>query len=433
MTTIDQIKEQFKQMPAGGPLQAREQEAFEQFSRLGFPNARHEEWKYTRVGGVLQKEYSFTPYRQDASFSAGQLDALKLPGHEEANVLVFVNGIYTASLSHIHSDGLVVQPLAVAAGNEYGELISKHLGDSGRYAQDGIHALNTSFMQSGVFVNVKRAKEISHPLYCYYIADARATHVLAQPRSLIYISEAAKLQVVDFCISLGSCDSFTNGVTEIVTEQDAKLEYYSIQNDASNNSRVSTTHFRQTGRSHIHAVTISLDGGIVRNNLNIALEAEHSEAHLYGLYFLRGKTHVDNHTIVDHAKPNCPSNELYKGILDDTSTAVFNGKIFVRPQAQKTNAYQSNKNILLAEGASVNTKPQLEIFADDVRCSHGCTIGRLDEEGLFYLRARGIPERMARALLVQAFAMDILEHIHLPAIRSYVDGLIAQRLEVENI
>jgi Fe-S cluster assembly protein SufD len=174
-----------------------------------------------------------------------------------------------------------------------------------------------------------------------------------------------------------------------------------------------------------------LDGGIVRNNLNIAMEAEHSESHFYGLYFLKGNSHVDNHTVVDNVKPHCESNELYKGIVDDNGTAVFNGKIFVQRDAQKTNAFQSNKNILLSENASVNTKPQLEIFADDVKCSHGCTVGQLDEEGMFYLRSRGISERAAKSLLVHAFAIDILEHIKPEPIREYVDRLISERLGVE--
>ena len=195
-------------------------------------------------------------------------------------------------------------------------------------------------------------------------------------------------------------------------------------------NQVSTTHIRQTGKSYAHAVTLSINGGMIRNNLNIVMEAPHSEAHLYGLYFQQGNSHVDNHTVVDNRAPNCLSNELYKGMLDGNSTGVFNGKIFVHQLAQKTNAYQSNKNILLSGSASVNTKPQLEIYADDVKCSHGCTIGRLDEEGLFYLISRGIPERTARALLLHGFAKDILEKINLTPIKEYVDNLINERLEL---
>ena len=244
---------------------------------------------------------------------------------------------------------------------------------------------------------------------------------------LCMLRKRHRFTLVETFATIGQGEGFTNQVMEIVVEKDARLEYYKIQNDAG--SQVSTTHIRQIGKSYSNTVTISLNGGIVRNNLNIVLDAEHCEAHLYGLYFQKGQNHVDNHTVVDNVKPNCFSNELYKGIMDDNATGVFNGKIFVRPQAQKTNAYQSNKNILLSGSATVNTKPQLEIFADDVKCSHGCTVGRLDEEALFYLQSRGITEKNAKSLLLHAFAGDILEHIKLKVIREYVDQLISERLD----
>jgi Fe-S cluster assembly protein SufD len=241
------------------------------------------------------------------------------------------------------------------------------------------------------------------------------------------------LQVAETYLTLGTGESFTNQVMEFVVNENARLEYYKIQNDSAHASQVSTTHIRQIGKSYTHAVTISLDGAIVRNNLNVVMEAAHCESHLYGLYFQRAQSHIDNHTVVDNAEPNCYSNELYKGILDGSSTGVFNGKIFVRQKAQKTNAFQSNKNILLSNSASVNTKPQLEIFADDVKCSHGCTIGRLNEEGMFYLRSRGIDEDVARSLLLNAFAIDILENIKLPSLRYYVDQLIEDRLQLNTV
>jgi Fe-S cluster assembly protein SufD len=251
---------------------------------------------------------------------------------------------------------------------------------------------------------------------------------LALPRTLVYVSAAANVQIAEHHISLGKQDSLTNQVTEIIVEQDALVNFYKIQNEGDTASHACTTHFRQIGKSLTNATTISLSGNIVRNNLNMVMEADHGESHMYGLYLLNGKTHVDNHTIVDNVMPNCFSNELYKGIMDDESTGVFNGKIFVRQDAQKTNAYQSNKNVLLTNSASVNTKPQLEIFADDVKCSHGCTIGKLDEEALFYLRARGIGEKNAKSLLLHAFAVDILDNIKIEPLRDYVDELISERL-----
>jgi Fe-S cluster assembly protein SufD len=247
----------------------------------------------------------------------------------------------------------------------------------------------------------------------------------------VYISENAQVQIVETYVTIGEGESLTNQVMEIVVEKAARLEYYKIQNDAAHTSQVSTTHIRQIGTSYIHTVIISLNGAIVRNNLNVLLEAPHCESHLYGLYFQDGKSHIDNHTVVDNIQPDCLSNELYKGILDGNTTGVFNGKIYVRRIAQKTRAYQSNKNILLSDTASINTKPQLEIFADDVKCSHGCTVGQLNEEGMYYLQSRGISEKIARSLLLHAYVFDILEHIQPEPIRTYVDQLISERLEFD--
>lgn len=434
MNTIDSIKEKFGQLQSSNghsPLTALEQSAFQTFTALGIPTVKNEEWKYTRISGVFNKEYAFDPESVSSSITAEDLKAVRLPGHERANELVFVNGVYNASLSTVRSPSLTLLSLEEAAANEYKDLVQKHLGHSSKYLRDGIHALNTAFLQDGVFLFIKKGKIVEHPVYLYNITDARKANVLSQPRSLVYTGENAQVKFAETYATLGSCESFTNGVIEIVVEKDAVVEYYKIQNDAAHSNQVSTTHIRQVGKSLVNTVTISLNGGIVRNNLNIAMEAEWAESHFYGLYFLKGTSHVDNHTVVDNVKPNCLSNELYKGIVDDKGTAVFNGKIFVQKDAQKTNAFQSNKNILLSENATVNTKPQLEIYADDVKCSHGCTVGQLDEESLFYMRSRGISEKAAKSLLVHAFALDVLEHIKLEPICEYVDKIITERLQVE--
>jgi len=435
-TALEQITEKFQQFRSTngkGPLQPIEDKAFHHFSEMGIPTMRNEEWKYTRISGVFNKAYQFTPGKGADSLSAEEFNACRLPGHEVANELVFVNGAFMPERSTVRSSEILVMSLEEAAKNEFSEIVSKHLGNSGKYVKDGLYSLNTSFLHGGVFIHIKKGQVTEHPVYIYHITDARSANILSQPRCLVHVSERAEVHMVENYLTIGNADSFTNQVMEVIVEEGANIGYYKIQNDKVQSSQVSTTHFRQVGKSMIHAVTISLNGGIVRNNLNIALEAEYSEAHLYGLYFQNGSSHVDNHTIVDHVSPHCQSNELYKGILNDNASAVFNGKIFVRQPAQKTNAYQHNKNILLSDNASVNTKPQLEIFADDVKCSHGCTIGQLDEEGMFYLRSRGIPERIARSLLVHAFAIDILEHIRLEPLRQYVDRLISKRLEFDQL
>jgi Fe-S cluster assembly protein SufD len=430
MDTNNFFTEHFNKLQSqvgNGNLQELRQKAFHSFNEKGIPLGRNEEWKYTRISNLFNKQYTFP--LQLTSISEQDLKELRLPGHEAANELVFVNGLFSEVLSNIRSASLQVQPLEVAARGEFSNIVSEHLGHSSDYLKDGINALNTAFVHGGAFIYVGKGKTLEHPIYLYNITDARTGNIFSQPRSLVYLAGNANAQIVETFNTIGTGESFTNGVMEIVVEQEAMLEHYKIQNDASHANQVSTTHIRQIGKSYVHTVTISLNGGIVRNNLNVVLEAEHCETHLYGLYFIGGDTHVDNHTLVDNVTPHSFSNEFYKGIIDDNATGIFNGKIMVQRLAQKTNAYQSNKNILLSDGASVNTKPQLEIFADDVKCSHGCTVGQLDEEGMFYLRSRGIREEKARALLVHAFAMDVLEHIKPAAIRSYVDHLISERLE----
>ncbi len=433
MNILENIRERFEDIQSkngNSPLTSIEKRAFNTFSTLGVPTVKHEEWKYTRISSVFNKEYAFTPEDKASPLAKNDLSQYHLPGYEAANELFFVNGIYSKTLSNIRSQSLVVQNLEEAAKSEAKDIVSKHLGHSSDYIKDGIHALNTAFLEHGIFMQVKKGKVLEHPVYIYHITDARHSNILAQPRTLIHIGENANAEFVETFITVGGSESFVNAVTEVVVEQDAVVGYYKIQNDVSHSNQVNTTHFRQVGKSVVHSVTVSLNGGIVRNNLNMVMEADRCESDLHGLYFLRGKTHVDNHTIVDNVMPNCLSNELYKGIVDDSASAVFNGKIFVQRDAQKTNAFQSNKNILLSDDASVNTKPQLEIFADDVKCSHGCTVGQLNEEGLFYLRSRGISEKAAKALLVHAFAIDVLDHIKLAPLRDYVDQLISARLEV---
>jgi Fe-S cluster assembly protein SufD len=394
----------------------------------GIPTVKHEEWKYTRIAGVLNKEYHYAV--QESAITSKELDALRLPGHEKANELVFINGIYHAELSTIRSskDELVILPISEAVKGSYKSFIDQHLGHSANYHKDGINAMNNAFVHEGLFIAVNKNVQLTQPVYCYYINDAKSLNVLSQPRTLIHVGANAKVFFVEEEITIGTSDSFINRIAEVVVEENAHVHIYKIQNEDSHSSCVKTTHVRQVGVSQVHSVTITLNGGTIRNNLNFILEAPGCESNMYGLYCVKGQTHVDNHTIVDNVKPNCLSNELYKGIVDEQATAVFNGKIFVRQDAQKTNAYQSNKNVLLSDAATVNTKPQLEIFADDVKCSHGCTIGKLDEEALFYLRARGVGEQAAKALLLYAFAGEILEKIELEPIRKYVEEQIAERL-----
>ncbi len=406
-------------------------EGFTTFNKTGVPTTRNEEWRFTTISNLFNKEYSVTG--EILSFTSADIAAAKLPNHEKATELVFINGIFNKDLSSIRfaNDEAEVMSLEDAANSDFYYIIKKHLGKSSAVIKDGIHALNTSFIHGGVFLLIKKKKTLEHPVCVYHYTNTENNHVLAQPRSLVFIEEGAKLQLIESYITQGAMDSFTNEVMEVVVSERAIFEYYKIQNDSSNASQVNTTHIRHVGKCYSHAVTISLSGGMIRNNTNVIMEAEGNEAHLYGLYLLNNKTHIDNHTLVDNTKPNCFSNELYKGILNDSSSGVFSGKIFVRPDAQKTNAYQSNKNILLSDDATINTKPQLEIFADDVKCSHGCTVGQLDEEALFYLRARGISREHAQAMLLKAFAEDVVNQVKYEPLKNYIEQLITDRLAID--
>lgn len=433
MSILNNIPEQFNALQAKNgshTLSNIRRDAYNAFSKFGIPTIKNEEWKYTRVSPLFDKDYRL-PFATELTFTIQDLEALHIPGYENANELVFINGLFSFELSTIRSGNLQVLSLDEAAEGEYEEIVAKHFDHSARYQKDGVNAVSTALVHDALFVHVKSGVTVDHPVYIYNITDARAAHVFAQPRSLFYVGTNAQMQIVETFATVGMQESFTNQVFECVVEDGAVIEHYKLQNDGPVNSLVSTSHFRQSGRSNVHTVTITLNGGLVRNNLNIVMEAERCETHLHGLYYGKGNTHIDNHTVVDNVMPNCYSNELYKGILDGKATAVFNGKIYVQRDAQKTNAYQSNKNVLLSNDATVNTKPQLEIFADDVKCSHGCTIGKLDEEGLFYLRSRGIPEKVANALLLHGFIMDVLDTIKIEAIRNYVDEQISHSLEYE--
>ena len=432
MAFTDTINEKFSTLQqAGGRLQHVRQKGFDSYNRMGIPTAKNEEWKYTRISGLLNKDFNLvfnspTPFTRSAGHYHG---AVRLPGSIGANELLFFNGVFCKELSRI-TDSLVVMSLEEAARTEYKIYINSHLGQSSRYMKDGMNALNTAFVSNGLFILVKKNRTLENPVYIYHYTDSSANPVFVQPRCLFVIEENAQAEIIEHYTNEGTQEAFTNEVMEIVVKENARLEYYKIQNEKPHCHHTGTTHIRQVGKCFTHCVTVTLNGGTIRNNLNMILEAAYNEGHMYGLYMANGNTHIDNHTIVDNQEPNCFSNEFYKGIMDDNATGVFNGKIFVQQDAQKTNAYQSNKNIILSDTASVNTKPQLEIFADDVKCSHGCTIGCLDEEALFYLRTRGINEKKAKALLLHAFATDILEQVKPENIRKWLKTIISQRLGI---
>lgn len=410
-----------------GTLSSFRQSNWETFIALGLPNAKHEEWKYTKIKQLFKDNLLYDAFNTTDDIEP---NTFKLAGMDNANIVVFVNGFFQEKLSSFTDSKniLTIEPLEIASSNENKTFVETHLGCSQPYHHDGINALNASFAQGGVFIKVEKGAILTQPIVIYHITDSRSGFRFSQPRILVNIESAAEATLIETYYKLGENESLTNEVNEICVEKDARFHYIKLQQEGKGANHTGTTQIQQLGSAYTHSVTITLDGAVVRNNLNMIMKAEHGESHLYGLYLLEGDTQADNHTIVDNAMPNCYSNELYKGIMDGKSSGIFNGKIFVRKDAQKTNAYQSNKNILIGEQSSANTKPQLEIFADDVKCSHGCTIGKLDEDALFYLRARGISKKNAQAMLLHAFALDVLEQLKIEPLKHHVDELISKRL-----
>jgi len=395
-------------------------EAQEALNSLEFPTTKDEYWKYTRIGKILKGTYSQTP-----SFGVSDVEKFKIEGLE-VNLLVFINGFFSEELSEIsEKENIVIQPLAKAR-KSHSDIIEKYFAKYTDHNKQIFTALNTVYHTSGTFVYSKENAAIEKPIHIINITNAESAAF--NPRNLFIVGKNSEVKIISSYETIRG-SSFTNSVTEIILHENAHLSQYLLQNESENSSQINTTEVYQESNSNFNIHTITTNGLLVRNNLNISLEGEHIETHLSGLHLTKGKQHVDNHTFVDHRQPNCQSNELYKGIMNGKSTGVFNGKVMVRPHAQKTNAYQSNQNILLTDDASINSKPELEIYADDVKCSHGSTTGQLDEEAKFYLRSRGLSEDSATKLLLNAFAEEVLRGIKLLPLREKIEKYIEERYE----
>jgi len=406
-------------------LRAQREEALTEFVKLGLPAAKHEEFKHTPIKRLLEKNFDFAQTNSEGKIKSNEFAIPEL----DANVIVFVNGQFSKELSTLKSSEheVSILPLEEAIVKK-SEVVLAHLSKYIDFKTDTFANWNTAAWTSGLFIHVPANVKVETPVVLYHIHDASNGQVISHNRNLIVVEEGGSINVVEKFDSIGNANHFSNSVTEAAVAKDAELNLYSIQNDLGNRFQYGLTQIYQADSSRVNTYTFSLSGKLIRNNLQLSLDGENIESHMYGLYLLDKDTLADNHTIVDHRKPNSFSNELYKGIMDGNSKGVFNGKIYVRPQAQKTNAFQSNKNILLTDNAGVNTKPQLEIWADDVKCSHGCTSGQLDEEALFYLQSRGIAKETAQAMMLYAFAGELLECVKHPVIKEYIDQVISERL-----
>lgn len=429
--TIDRYVAQFQQQFMNGKARGAKwmlpirEAALENFRELGFPTTRDEDWKYTSLDRISTGDFEIA---NDAR--AVSLDALLARSFVDAGDprLVFVDGIYSPQLSSLTGCGaqLRVESLAEAALRS-DDTLRAHASRPVKRQGNSLRALNTAFAKDGAVVRIGPGCRLAQPIQMIFAATGGADRLAAHPRNLIVGEAGSEAQIVENYCSLGDGAYFTNSVTEVLVKADAVLDHYCLEREGGNGLHVSQLDVELGCGSHFSAHAITLGGALVRNDARVLLNGEGSECTLNGLYLLDGKQHVDNHTEIEHARPHTSSRELYKGILTGAAHAVFNGKIVVHKDAQKTDARQTNKNLLLSENGVVNTKPQLEIYADDVKCSHGSTIGQLDRDALFYLRSRGIGAVDAQSLLSYAFASDVVSRIKIPSMRARLDEYLLQR------
>jgi Fe-S cluster assembly protein SufD len=412
------LKDRFGAEPAW--LRERRNLAFERFTQAGFPTPRHEEYKYTNLAPIARGEFRLAA-SSDAKVPAGTVErlALGLVGPR----LVFVDGRFRADLSEPGSlpGGVRVESLAaVAASNP--SLVEEHLTRHADPDNHALTALNTAFFQDGAFVRIPDRSVVTEPIHLLFLSTAAEPNRVTHPRLLIEAGSQSEASIIESYYGLGGSVYWTNSVVEVLAGENSHIELYKIQHEELQAIHTGLIELIAGRNTTITTHSLSFGGALVRNDINVLLNDEGSHCDLNGLYAVNGAQHVDHHTLIDHAKPHCTSHQLYKGVLDGRSTGVFNGKIIVRADAQKTDAIQNNKNLLLSREAEVNTKPQLQIDANDVRCTHGATVGQLDKESMFYLQSRGINRKEARNLLTYAFAADILERIRIEPIRDHFEA-----------
>ncbi|SDZ78447.1 Fe-S cluster assembly protein SufD [Bizionia paragorgiae] len=409
------------------PVHDIRSEAIKTFETEGFPTKKQEAWKYTSLNTVLKHDYSVFPKQEN---SIEYKDIKKYFLHDiDTYKIIFIDGKYSSHLSQTTHDGIDVCLMSSALNKpKYKQVIETYFNKVA--TKDSLTALNTAFSSEGAYIHIPKNKLVDKPIQILHFSTGNEAALMLQPRNLIVADENSEVQIFERHQSLTDNPVLTNSVTEIYTAKRAIVDYYKLQNDNSNASLIDNTFVDQKEQSHCLVHTFSFGGKLTRNNLNFYQNGERIESTMKGITIIGDKQHVDHNTLVHHIEPNCESHQDYKGIFGDSATGVFNGKIVVEKLAQKTNAFQSNNNILLSDKASINTKPQLEIFADDVKCSHGCTIGQLDESAMFYMRSRGIPKKEAKALLMYAFSNNVLSSVRIPEIKTRITKIIANKLGV---
>ncbi len=411
-------------------LTALRREGYDQFAEAGFPTTHDEDWRFTNVSAIAQTRFELA--REEAAVTAKDLKRFGVAGF--ACCLVFVNGKYSPELSRVPTmpKGVEIGSLAaqMAAGSAR---VQEQLGKYLNFRRDSFAALNTAFIEDGAFIRVPRSTVVEQPIYLLYVSAPAAAPVMDHPRNMVVVEENSQATIVEDYVSLdeGQAEgspAFSNAVTELVAGESAVVSHTMIVRESEQTFNVSTLRIQQGRSSNVSTHSVLLGGALVRNNVHPVLAGEGAECLINGLFMANGRQHMDNYMLVEHASPHCNSRQFYNGILNGQAHGVFHGRIIVHKDAQKTDAKQTNRNLLLCDDAQIDTKPQLEIYADDVKCTHGATIGQVDENALFYLRSRGLDDVSARHLLLQAFANECLDRMHAGPVRNHVERLVAEWL-----
>lgn len=399
--------------------------ALQKFSELDFPTVKDEEWKYTSIAPLLQ--HNFIPGIEKKILSQDQVRNF-LFDTMESNVVVVINGHYSDELSSLREipEGVRITSISKAISGNL-PLIEKHFGKYADFSNHIFTSLSTAYTKDGVLIHIPEGKILKRPIHVLYITSSGNEKLLIQPRNLFVAEPDSQATIIEHFVNIDSDIYFTNTVTEIVLGENAVLDHLRLQEESKSAFHIGRMDVDLERTSNFTSHFISLGASLSRNDFNARFNEEGGECTFNGLFLTEDNQLFDAHTLIDHAKPYCSSHEHYKGVLNHKSRGVFNGKVIVRPDAQKTNAFQENNNIILSQEALVNTKPQLEIFADDVKCSHGATIGQLDKEAMFYLRSRGLGEETARAILIHAFASDVIRSVKVDAVRNYIEEILTKK------
>ena len=403
--------------------------AIKNFEDKGFPTKKDEAWKYTSLNAILKKDFSVFPKNE---VTIEFKDVKKYFLHEiDTYKVVVIDGVFSSHLSSTTHDGIDVCLMSSALTKPKYKMVIDTYFNQIASKDESLTSLNTAFANEGAYINIPKSKVADKPIEIMYFSTGSEAALLVQPRNLVIVGENSHVQIIERHQCLNENAVLTNSVTEIFAQKRAIVDYYKIQNDELEANLIDNTYVSQKQESHVSVQTFSFGGNLTRNNLNFYHFGERLTSTLNGITIIGDKQHVDHYTLVHHAQPNCESFQDYKGIFSDRSTGVFNGKVYVEKEAQKTNAFQKSNNILLSDKATINAKPQLEIFADDVKCSHGCTVGQLDETALFYMQQRGIPKKEAKALLMYAFSNAVIENIKIPELKNRITAIIANKLGVK--